>query len=555
VSTKMIRALLLATFLFSAFAGAAEVSSGDQPSITILIENVRLIDNDAEQDPVVNIVIRNGELDIVTPDKVTIEELTLKVDAKRGFLLGKLELGTTPNFLVLDGDPRENFDILLDTKTHTDLAVEDGQLVLNRLTVSAATPTAEEKKQAGEAKQKWLAYQPPPLSMPTGYSDTKKWNRWESKYVDGLFAGAVALDRMRWTGQDNASETQVGEVKDFGGGEIRALRFGVVGTINFDNPWVYTVFGATSAFDTGFEESSDDDFQWFDVRVDIPTVWNTTLSVGKQKEPISMERIASLIFLPMQERPAAIDAMLPARNVGVVWSGNAAGTRMSWQAGIFNPWLDTDDSISNAPTQFVGRVTGVPWSSTDSSNLIHLGAGLRYSNAKAGVRYFTEPEFNQSPIYVDTGEIEADDAYTWDLEASWRKGPLWVSSEILRTRVDSPVEGKLNFSGYEISGVWALSGEMRSYNTRGGLISRPPVARSVYQNGWGAWEVMARYSYTDLTDGSIDGGKMDIWSLGGRWWLTPFLSLDLNWRTISLDRFGVTGDSQGFSSRLVISLE
>jgi phosphate-selective porin OprO/OprP len=257
----------------------------------------------------------------------------------------------------------------------------------------------------------------------------------------------------------------------------------------------------------------------------------------------------------MQERPAPLDAMLPARNVGVVWSGNAAGTRMSWQGGIFNPWLDTDDSISDAPTQLVGRVTGVPWSSTDSSNLIHLGAGLRYSNTKAGVRYFNEPEFNQSPIYVDTGEIEADGSYTMDLEASWRKGPFWLSSEVLRTRVDAPVEGELNFSGYHISGTWSLTGEMRSYNTRGGVFNAPPVARSVYQNGWGAWELMARYSYTDLTDRAIDGGEMDIWSVGARWWLTPFFSVDLNWRAIELDRFGVTGESQGFNSRLMISLQ
>ena len=66
---------------------------------------------------------------------------------------------------------------------------------------------------------------------------------------------------------------------------------------------------------------------------------------------------------------------------------------------------------------------------------------------------------------------------------------------------------------------------------------------------------MARYSYTDLSDQNIDGGKMDIWSLGARWWLTPFLSIDLNWRTISLDRLGITGDSQGLNIRLVISLE
>jgi phosphate-selective porin OprO/OprP len=94
----------------------------------------------------------------VTPDEVPIEEFTLKLDAKRGFLLGKLELGANPNFLILNGDPREDFDILLDTKSYANFAVEDGQIVRNRLLATAEVPTAEEMKQAGEVKQTWLAY-------------------------------------------------------------------------------------------------------------------------------------------------------------------------------------------------------------------------------------------------------------------------------------------------------------------------------------------------------------------------------------------------------------
>ena len=551
---KYVPILAATCMLFNAVA-AAEHSEVDSSSVTILIQNVRLIDEDVEQDPVVNLVIRNNLLELVTKDEVPIEGFTVTLDAQCDFLLGRLELGEKPSFLVLDGDPREDFDVLMDTRKHTNLAIDQGQIVLDRYVLTAAVASDEAMKEAGQIKQSWLSYQPPPLSMPTEYTDTTKWNRWESKYVDGLFAGAVVLDRMRWTSQDDISEQQVGGVKDFGGGEIRGLRFGAVGTINFENPWIYTVFAATNAFDKGFEESREDDFQWFDMRVDIPAIKNTTVSIGKQKEPISMERITSLTFNPMQERPAPIDAMLPARNVGVVWSGNALDTRMSWQGGIFNPWLDNGGSLSDSPTQLVGRVTGVPWVTKDSSNLIHLGAGLRYTNAKLPIRFFTEPEFNQSPIFVDTGEIDADSAYTWDLEASWRKGPWWISSEMLYTKVDSLAEGELNFNGYHISGVWSLTGEMRSYNSQGGVFNRPPVAKSVYQNGWGAWELMARYSHTDLTDKTIDGGKMDIWSVGARWWLTPFFSIDLNWRAISLDRFGVTGDSQGFNTRLLLSLE
>jgi hypothetical protein len=46
-----------------------------------------------------------------------------------------------------------------------------------------------------------------------------------------------------------------------------------------------------------------------------------------------------------------------------------------------------------------------------------------------------------------------------------------------------------------------------------------------------------------------------VLSVGVRWWLTYFMTFDLNYRAISLDRFGVSGDSRGFNARLVLSLE
>ena len=67
------------------------------------------------------------------------------------------------------------------------------------------------------------------------------------------------------------------------------------------------------------------DFSFLDYRLDIPLWGRSALSIGKQKEPISMERIMSLAFEPMQERTAVSDALLPSRNFGVVLNGTLAG--------------------------------------------------------------------------------------------------------------------------------------------------------------------------------------------------------------------------------------
>jgi hypothetical protein len=59
----------------------------------------------------------------------------------------------------------------------------------------------------------------------------------------------------------------------------------------------------------------------------------------------------------------------------------------------------------------------------------------------------------------------------------------------------------------------------------------------------------------DLTDGLIDGGEMDILSLGLSWWLTPVFNVNMNYRFITLDRFGVEGDSSGLNVRILLMLE
>ncbi len=518
----------------------------------LVLRNVILPDpGDASADVVINVVIKDGKALLVTKDEPPGAEGPV-LEATGTYLLGRLHTGSAPSFLLLNADPREEFSVLLDTATHAVFAISDGVVMKNDLPVPAASPDAPRRRSG------WLAYTPPPISLPTSYRDTSKWNRWETPFISGLFVGAVVLDRQFWQSQDAASESQVGDLTPFDGGEIRGLRFGAIGTLNFPKPWVYTIFGATNAFDKGFNADDTDDVTLFDLRLDIP-LFGSTLSLGKQKEPISMERTMGLVYLPIQERSAAMDGMLPARNTGLVLSGNAFAQRVSWAGGVFNDWLDTAGSFDEGANQVVGRLTWLAASSADDSNLLHLGAGVRYSDAKEGFRFSTEPEFNQAPLYIDTSIdgtlLAAEDLLTWNLEASWRYGPLWLAGEYVKTDVDAPQYADPSFSGHHITASWALTGEMRSYRRKNGTFSPLPVARSVHNNGPGAWELAARWSVFDANSGPISGGKTDIFSLGLNWWLTPLFSVGANYRWITLDRDGLTGESDGFSTRILLMLE
>ena len=101
---------------------------------TILIRNVRLIDREGQdEDFVVSILIKNKKLDVVTKDRIPASEATVVVDAQNGILLGKMEPGGRPSFMIFDKDPRKNIEVLLDTKTYALFVVHDGEIIKNEL--------------------------------------------------------------------------------------------------------------------------------------------------------------------------------------------------------------------------------------------------------------------------------------------------------------------------------------------------------------------------------------------------------------------------------------
>ena len=529
-----------------------------QPGKTILIRNVTLPGQAVGQDKVVvNILIKKSELDILTEDFISLDEADVSYDAREGVVLGELKLGQPATFLVLDGDPAKNVELLLDTKEHATFAIHRGAVLKNTLEpVTDETPEERERSQAG-----WLAYTAPPLAVPLNYQDDSRWNKFNTKYVSGIFTGAVVLDRQHWSDQDEQSEFQVGDLDLYDGGEIRGLRFGGVGTLNFERPWVWAIFGATHAFEKGFDSTESDDFSLFDLRLDIPIWEKASFSIGKQKEPISMERLMALGHGPLGERAAVSDALLPSRNVGVVMAGSVFNDRVSLAGGAFNNWLDKDqpNSFDDNATQFVTRATWVPSLSKNESTLLHLGVALRHSDSEEGFQTQSGPEFNKAPDFLATDFFNPDDSMTYQAEASLRSGPFWLHGEYVRTDLEDAALDDPSIDGYHVTASWIVTGEVRPYNKRGGVFRPIPIARTVDQNGWGAWEISTRFSSLDMNEvpdpAGLEAGEMDVWSLGLNWWLTPRMNANINYRYVDLDRLGVQGTSQGFVSRIMLILE
>jgi len=552
-SIHLTRSIFLAglTFLLSIPVAVAE------PAATIIVENAVIFerggDSDNEQ---VNLIIKDGKLSEITREGLPDNPGIPVFDAKGGFLIGKLAVGEEAGFLIFDSNPGENIRILLDTDTYVVFAIADGEVERNRLRRildpdQSETPTT------------WFSYSPPPFSVPGTYRDGDKWNHVEIGTSKHFLTGALVVDRTRWESQSDANKLQVGEIREFDQADVRALRFGLYGLFDVKGkPWTYTIAGATNAFSQGFDTREINDFTFFDVRLDLP-IYGKTLSLGKQKEPQSLERGTGMVYLPFQERSMAADALMPSRNTGIVLSDTAFDNQMSWAAGVFNDWLDTGGSRSDSASQFITRVTGIPFRTEDESNLLHLGVGYRYSNSKEGFTTGATPEIESAPEFLDTGALfEADDMVTWNYELGWRKGPYWLMAEYTSTELADTPYGDLSFSGYNIAASFIVTGEMRPYNHKSGTFRAVPIAKPVNAGGLGALELGLRYSTLDLSDNGLQGGEADVYTIAANWWLRSDVLFSINLQRVVLDRPAMdttspvlTGRSTGLVARLLLILE
>ncbi|MGB5847730.1 MAG: porin [Ignavibacteriaceae bacterium] len=515
----------------------------------ILIRNVTVIDQAGEsEDVVVSILIEQKELELISQDKIPLSEADITLDAKGGFVLGKLEVGTPAAFIILDQDPRTNADVILDTKTYAVFAVSKGEVVLNKL--------IRIDVDLSEQLSGWTSYAPPPVALPLSYQNKRKWNVVRTKPITALFGGAILMENTRWLSQDPANKEQVGDLGEFVGGSVRGFRAAVGGTFNFEKPWTFLFSFGTRAFERGFRQGDLDEFVFYDYRVGIP-IGKATLSFGKTKETISLSRLSAMIYEPaQQERASVADGLLPARNIGIVFNNTMINERMSWATGVFNNWFEEGRSFSDNPTVITGRITGLPFLSEDESNLLHLGIAGRYSNAAGGIRYRAKTEIFSGPVSVDTDLIDdAESTFHIGLEAAWRKGPFILISEYIQSNVSSSTYNSPTFNGYYVVASYIFTGEMRQYNKRSGLFQRVSIANGVNSGGWGTWEVYSRLSSIDLIDGTIDGGKMNTFSLGLNWWPLAAIQVNVNYRYSELDRYGLTGFNHGLVTRLSFVLE
>lgn len=213
----------------------------------------------------------------------------------------------------------------------------------------------------------------------------------------------------------------------------------------------------------------------------------------------------------------------------------------------------------------VGRFGGLVATSDDYN--VHLGASASYvfspadqgssaAGARHSIRFRDRPEIRVDSVrLIDTGSIDAAHASVYGVEfgANWKN--LYFQGENFWfdvDRRDSALEDP-SFDGYYLQGSWLLTGERRRYNASTGSFQNPrPKANFERQGGWGAFELAARFSHTDLNfnegdaglapiTGAVRGGEQDVLALGVNWYLNPNIKVLFNYLMIDVDRLNPAG--------------
>jgi phosphate-selective porin OprO/OprP len=360
--------------------------------------------------------------------------------------------------------------------------------------------------------------------------------------VDGAFKlsifGRIQLDETFW---DNDDDNTAALGKTNTSTEFRRVRLGAGGTI-------YKNVEYKAEFD--FADQGNGTAAFADVYMALLNVGGMPLNVrvGHFDEPFCLERLTSSKYTTFVERDLIEGAgFAPGRNTGVMAYGGALDNHLAWFVGGFRDAGVYGNDVSPArPGQhaLTARLTGRPWISEDGTSWIHVGGAVRWSNPSAEtVQFRVRPEVHVGPRFVDTGAITTADHETrWDLEAAGNFGPFHCQAEAARSIVDGTSgNDDFKFNAQSVQVGYFLTGENREYDVPMARWNRIKVKKNYGTDGWGAWELAARWSHVDLNDGSIEGGKMTDLTFGINWYLNPNTRIMFDWVHFNPDRTVTTG--------------
>jgi phosphate-selective porin OprO/OprP len=464
-----------------------------------------------------HILIIAGEIVEAGSEKPRAPSGTQIMDGSGHVAVGAITPGRIANFVVFDASPLENISVFARADLHTQLLVKDGELLENHYAV-----VRQPGPDVDDADH-----------MPLRVIEAN--NGWASIAIGGI----ISVDGVD-TIQDDESEQQIGDLTEYRGAGLTAARFVIYGHLGRNNPFTYYSDWGYNGFEEGFDVTEDDEYSLYNLELTFPEMRIGKLTVGRMKAPTTISRVSGGAYLPTAFRQAPISALTKSRDNGVRLTNTAFDKRITWGMGVFNDWLVDGRSMSDTNTYVTGRVSGLVFDDKSNDHLLELGLGMRWTDfVEDSIRFRARPGVPFVPNFLDTGDMQGDEARWLTGELAWRKRNFMVTAEHVRTKLDSPTIGDPTFSGSYVWFEWTLTGETRSWNYDKAVFGRPLPSRDFTKGGKGLWSFAFAVNDTDLNEGMIDGGDMQQVMLGINWYPSKSFRWGLAYGRTWLDRDGL----------------
>lgn len=304
----------------------------------------------------------------------------------------------------------------------------------------------------------------------------------------------------------------------------------------------------------------------FDAFLDLHYFPQASLTAGKFKPPISLERLQSATALLFAERSFP-DALTPRRDVGLMLHGHfpypgsaveyslppGATEFFNYQVGVFNGAGDSGfgDGDSDDNKEYVARLFAHPFSHSGIAPLEGLGIGVAGSyNEPDGTSLNRLRTPGQNTLLRYGDDVTADGRhYRIYPQAYYYYGPFgglaeWVlSSQWLRNAAGQ--RDRQENRAWQVALSYVLTGEDASYKT-----VKPSHPFNPFTGHWGAFQVAARYSelhvdedtFPLFADLSQSARRAQAWAVGLNWYLNNNVKLMADYEQTEFDGGAAGGD-------------
>jgi phosphate-selective porin OprO and OprP len=144
-------------------------------------------------------------------------------------------------------------------------------------------------------------------------------------------------------------------------------------------------------------------------------------------------------------------------------------------------------------------------------------------------------------LVLNTELISASSQDLFNIETAAVYGPLTFQAEYTANVVNNAFlgnnsGGNLYFGAAYVEGLVLLTGESRTFNPKVAFFNRVVPKRPLRLKptdcegyGFGAWELGVRYTYVDLSNKSVQTGRLDAVTLGLNWYLNTAAKIQFNY--------------------------